>query len=654
MEGIKKRIISICLAFCLFISSGMNLVSAETADKNKAAVYVDRLADVVFVIDGTGSMQDDIDSVKTNLSTFIDLLRQDGVNVRVRFSVYRDATISGQETQVSDWFKPVNDSGALDVNALNDAKQYLEDITASGGPRETILNGYGKVLMDNPEFRDGAAKFVIALTDEDYYVDPNDTAYTLEKVLDTIAAKSIYSSVVTLGSLFEKYSKFVTKSAVDSEKEAGIFDIKGDYAILLKDLAEDIIDVLDDDQAVKIGANMIVLKKKPGQKFSIDGGPKQDSCVFKDLEPNTEYTFTVTDPKAGDIQFKLTTEEVTGAQMGKIPSIVYEGETYQIRPNENMRTMLETPEAKINWSSSSDCLKVTNNKVGNGCEMKVYDCKYNNEKLIKVTLTADIEYSVWQRNGTYKMKSARIKQNFSVKNTVDAIKIVNFHGTSDNTYTGGVIQLLTTEKVWMDVEFNQGDIGDVASKQKLKYYISDQYGNPNTKAKKIAKVTAKGELTGVGAGLTYLTIAPNDCYNKYSKIYKYFAVIPISCPFVTGAEFNLDKAVKDKPSIVAKQTSENNVYAVKKGESLDLKEYINYKPDVVFNADKMKCSWSLTDRSAASISSSGIIKFRNEGYVTVSMTPTGGYEIDAATGQKMGNILPCSVMFKVVEDLNAK
>lgn len=654
MKEIKKRIISICLALFLFVSSGMNLTQVN-AMKVGGVVYVDRLADVVFVIDGTGSMQDDINSVKDNLSKFIDLLHKEGVKVRVRFSVYRDATKQGQETEVSDWFQAVDDNGAIDETALNNAKDFLGKIKASGGPNETILNGYGKALLDNPEFRDGAAKFVIALTDEEYYVDPNDTVNTLEKILDEIAKKSINSSVVTLGNLFTQYGDFLSEPSSDDADDGGILaDIKGDYSILLKDLADKVIDVIDDNQAVKIGANMIVLKKRPGQKFSINGGAEQESCVFKDLEPDTEYEFTVKDATAGDKTFKLRTEKVTGAQMGKIPSIVYEGETYQIRPNENMKMMLATPGATVNWTSVSDCLKIENNVVGNGCEMKVYDCKYNENRLIKVTLVADVEYTVWQRNGTYKMKSARFKQSFNIKNDIDAMSITGFHGTADNTYENGIVQLLTNEKVWMDIQFNQGDTGDVASKQKLKYFISDKYGNANPNGTKIAKVNARGQLYGVGPGLTYLTIAASDSYNKYSRIYGYYVTIPVVCPSVTEAVIDLQKAATENPTIVTEQSGEKDVYAVKKGESLNLKEYIKFSPVDVFNKDKMKCSWSTTNRTIAGVSSTGNIKFKNEGYVTVSMTPTGGYEINAVTGKRAGSAIPCSVTFKVVEDINAK
>lgn len=649
MKNFSKRIVSMFLALCLFIG-GPNLIQADAA-----TVYVDRLADVVFVIDGTGSMQDDIDGVKENLSEFINSLRQEGVKVRVRFSVYRDATQTGQETQVSGWFETINSAGAIDVGALNNAIKFLEDITASGGPKETILNGYGKVLLENPEFRPKAAKFVIALTDENYYIDENDTDNTEAKIIEAIAKNSINSSIVTRGNLFPVYSKFRSQPYADNGKDGGILaDIDGDYGLLLKELGDKIDYIIDDTQAVKIGANMIVLKKRPGQTFSItkDGiTTTQDSCVFKDLEPDTEYEFTVTDPNAGDKTFTVRTEKVTGAQMGKIPSIVYEGETYQIRPNENMKTMLATPEATIHWSSVSDCLKITDNEVGNGCEMKVYDCKYNENRLIAVTLVADIEYTVWQKNGTYKKKSARVRQKFNIKNDIDAMSITSFHGTTDNVYQDGVIKLLTKEKVWMDIEFNQGDTGDVASKQKLKYFISDKYGNPNPMGRKIATVNGRGQLSGVAPGLTYLTIASVDSYNKYSKIYGYFATIPIVCPSVSDVTFEMDKAITEKPTVIKKQLGEDEVYAVKKGESLDLKEYVNYDPADVFNVDKMKCVWSSTNKTVASVSSIGQIAFKNEGYATILLSPIGGYSTDSVTGKKTGGMQPCSITFKVVEDI---
>lgn len=647
MVSIRKKIISkfvlAWMLLCLFVCGGsIGGIQPIQAATGKGTVYVDRQADVVFIIDGTGSMQYVIDSVKENLSTFISSLKADDVDVRVRFSVYRD-TEEGEATQVSDWYTDVDDAIA-----------FLGGITANGGGDgpETILDGYGKIL-DSPDFRSGAAKFFIALTDADYKIDPA-VSYTEEGIIDKIVELSINSSVVTRKDYcFTRYGKFLSLPSTDDGDDGGILaDIEGDYSILLKDLADKVITVIDDTQAVKIRANMIVLKKRPGQTFAIDGGASQTSCVFKDLQPDTEYEFTVTDPKAGTKTFKLRTEPVTGAQMGRIPNIVYEGETYQIRPNENMKLMLNTPGATIHWSSLSDCLKVKDNIVGNGCEMAVYDCKYNANNLLKMTLVADIQYSVWQKNGTYKMKSARIKQNFYLKNDIDAMDIQEFHGTTDNVYKDGIITLLTKEKVWMDVVFNQGDSGDVASKQGLKYFMSDKYGNKNPKATKIAKVSTKGELTGVAPGVTYLTIAASDSYNKYSRIYGFFVTIPVVCPAVEEVAFNMDEAVKEKPTVIKKQKdSSPEVYFAKLGEALEMKDYLEYNPENVFNKDKMRATWSTTNKAVVSVSKTGKVTFKGEGYATILMSPIGGYGYDDVTGKKTGEILPCSITFKVVEEI---
>lgn len=638
--------------------------AAAPRDPNK--VYVDRFADVAFVIDGTGSMQDEIDSVKDNLKKFIELLKDAKVKVRIRFAVYRDAEQPGQTTQTTEWLNAVEETtGQINETAITSATSFLESITASGGPKETLMDGYGEILFDTQKpFRDKAAKFVIALTDENYYVYPSETERTEKKVLEALKEQSIISSVVTKRNLFTEYGKFRTRSSSDDKKDGGILaDIDGDYSILLKELAEQIELIIDDTQALKIGANMIVLKKwsdkeeytiitDDGSGNKVESNP-QKSCVFKNLEPDTIYGFKVKDTETNKVkEFEIRTEKATGAQMGKIPSIVYEGETYQIRPNENMKTMLATPDAKITWSSVSDCLEISDNVVGNGCEMKVNDCKYSEEKLIAATLTADIEYSVWQKNGTYKTKSARFKQKFNVKNDVDAMYITNFHGTTDNVYKNGILTLLTNEKVWLDVQFNQGDSGDVASKQKMKYFISDKYGNPNPMGKKIAKVDSKGQLSGVAPGNTYVTIASADSYNKYSRIYGYFATIPISCPAVSDVEFDMEEALQERPNVIKKESGEENTYIVKKGESLNLKEYISYNPSNVYNEDNMKCNWSSTNKTVGNVSSKGSITFKNEGYATIFMVPVGGCEVDSTSGKKIGSVQPCSITFKVVEDIN--
>ena len=68
------------------VLGNVDLASAET-------VFVDRKADIVFVIDVTGSMGDNIGKVKSELSKFITSIDGDGVDVRVKFVTFGDITI---------------------------------------------------------------------------------------------------------------------------------------------------------------------------------------------------------------------------------------------------------------------------------------------------------------------------------------------------------------------------------------------------------------------------------------------------------------------------------------------------------------------------------------------------------------------------------
>lgn len=645
-QGIKK-LIAVCLAVLLLCSTFFGNFGVQAASKD-GVIYVARKADIVFAIDATGSMGYVIKGVKENLTEFVSSLKEEeGIDLQIRFAIYRDITC-GEATELSDWFTDPDTAIA-----------YLDGVDATGGGDgpETLFDAWGAMLDGG--FRADAAKFCISLTDANYKLDNDYGFTTVDEVKEALTGEGIHNSIVTRTAYFSLYNDFITGPSTADSRDGGVLaDIEGDYSvILLEDFRNAIIDVLDDNNAVKIQSTMIVLKKGgPDAEYLIEGGTPQDSCVFKDLEPDTEYTFIVRED-GKEKRVTLRTEKATGAQIGKIPQYVYEGEVYQIRPNEDIKKMMETPDAEITWSSASDCLKVTPNKVGNGCEMIVYDCKYNTDKLLKVSLVADVEHSVKQSNGTYKKASKRVQQSFYVKNDIDALDVGAFHGTTDNIYeTGleseknGMICLTTKDKVWVDIIFNQGDKGDVASVQTLTYFISDKYGYKNARGTKIARVDAKGNISGVAPGVTYVTIAAKDSYNKYSKEYKYSVTIPIVCPHVNEVGLDTDALCSamglDKKYVGG--SSSEYIYLVERGKKINLAKYILYNPENVFNKNKIRCTWSSMNTSVAKISSKGVVTFNKLGDVTIYMTPTGGYEIDATTGRAKIESKPCSISFRVV------
>lgn len=222
MKKLTKRVMAFIMAMsmiCVLVMSDTNLVQAET-------VYVDRKADVVFVIDATGSMGSYITSVKENLTNFISQINGDDIDVRVKFVIYRDITCD-EDTTNSSWY--------TDADA---AINYLQAVKASGGGDgpETMLDGVGQLFSSEFGFRSDAIKFCITLTDADTKID-NTMGYTCEEELaQKLVDQAINSSVITHTSYFDIYENFVSK-------DGGVLaDISGDYSVVLKDLADSIVE----------------------------------------------------------------------------------------------------------------------------------------------------------------------------------------------------------------------------------------------------------------------------------------------------------------------------------------------------------------------------------------------------------------------------
>lgn len=95
----NKKIVIVLLVLSLIMSympwSVMKVQASE--------LYVDRQADIVFVIDATGSMGSYINSVKAHIEDFLNLLSGEKVDIRTRFVVYMDIT-NKEGTVASEWF----------------------------------------------------------------------------------------------------------------------------------------------------------------------------------------------------------------------------------------------------------------------------------------------------------------------------------------------------------------------------------------------------------------------------------------------------------------------------------------------------------------------------------------------------------------------
>ena len=94
MRIIKKRTLALITALCLLVST-VALIAANMEATLAAPDAKMQKAEIVFLIDTTGSMGDKIDNVKNNLNVFMDFLFERSVDAKVAFIEFRDITDDG-------------------------------------------------------------------------------------------------------------------------------------------------------------------------------------------------------------------------------------------------------------------------------------------------------------------------------------------------------------------------------------------------------------------------------------------------------------------------------------------------------------------------------------------------------------------------------
>ena len=300
----NKRIAVVTLIICLIITYlPWNMMTVQASE-----LYVDRQADIVFVIDATGSMGPYINSVKAHISDFLNLVSREEVDIKTRFVVYLDIE-NKEDTYLSEWFTDTASAQAY-VSAIK--------LGSGGDYEETLWDGYGAMLADDFGFRADAHKFCVTLTDAPVKTKNNYGYETQEEVISAIQSKGINSSMITMPLLFSSYSPYVTAESAEGANDGGILgDITGDYSILLKELAETIIKVikLSEMSPVKgpVGEPTEVTVKAANleyeEDFKVKMGTKEVAVTEK---ADGYFKFIVpTDLSAGIYDVKVTNAGVT-------------------------------------------------------------------------------------------------------------------------------------------------------------------------------------------------------------------------------------------------------------------------------------------------------------------------------------------------------
>lgn len=255
------------------LSSPMML--AETLS---ASTSISGQADIVFVIDSTGSMWGAINNVVDNIEIFVDSLAANH-SVKANFALvdYKDITCNEDTILVkngsSNWFS--------DVTSF---KSCISSIYVDGGGDgpETAIDALA--MANTLDFRQNANKFVILVTDADYKNDNNYGVRSMAEMTQMLSNAGIVTSVISDSYYEPIYHDLYTNTG-------GVFgDIYDDFGTVLLELSDNIGEIVNDGSWVILSDYQYLKLDQPleDENYSSDSDSLSDkeelgTLVEKDL-----------------------------------------------------------------------------------------------------------------------------------------------------------------------------------------------------------------------------------------------------------------------------------------------------------------------------------------------------------------------------------
>lgn len=156
------------------------------------AASIRNRADVVFVIDSTGSMSDEINNVKENVKAFSEELIHSSIDCRIAIIEYRDITC-GEDTILH------TIDGGHWLTDTDSVEAILSDIHADGGgdTPESVVDALGLAASGEMLWRSNANRFAFLLTDADYKTENNFDYSSMDALIEDLKEKKIMTSVIT-------------------------------------------------------------------------------------------------------------------------------------------------------------------------------------------------------------------------------------------------------------------------------------------------------------------------------------------------------------------------------------------------------------------------------------------------------------------------
>jgi Mg-chelatase subunit ChlD len=194
--GSAASVKSISINAASFASKSMASKISEIDSKRKA--------DIMFVLDCTGSMQGEIDGIKEAITSFADAIESDGVRARVGLVEFRDRLI-GEEHRVLKF------DGQVFTNNPSSFRKEVSPLKASGGGDEPESSLDALMLALRQPFNAEGNKVIVLITDASPHIPDQETSSieTVTNEIKRVGINQMYLVIRTMQSNCQVYLKLL-------------------------------------------------------------------------------------------------------------------------------------------------------------------------------------------------------------------------------------------------------------------------------------------------------------------------------------------------------------------------------------------------------------------------------------------------------------
>lgn len=163
-----------------------------------------RRADIMFVLDCTGSMQGEINAIRDSIAAFADTIKSDGVRVRVGLVEFRDRLI-GEEARV---LKFGGDAFTTDPVLF---RAELSRLEATGGGDEPESSLDAVMLALRQPFAADTNKVIVLITDAPPHIPDKETRNVedVKQAIRSLGVEQFYVVMRTQDSASQVYLKLL-------------------------------------------------------------------------------------------------------------------------------------------------------------------------------------------------------------------------------------------------------------------------------------------------------------------------------------------------------------------------------------------------------------------------------------------------------------